>query len=538
MSVALNRRRFLALGGGAAAVLAGGTAALARFGQGGPTGAVVPSKARLPQPFSATLSIPPVVSPTNSVGSGSDAVELYRITQRPATVRILPEVDTEIWGYNGIFPGPTFETRTGQAIEVEHRNELGVPTVVHLHGGRTPADSDGYPTDLVLPAAGWPGSGSAAGADGGHGTVMHDPRAVVTRTVRRYRYPLQQRATMLWYHDHRMDFTGPAIYRGLAGLHLVRDDTEQALDLPGGDAELPLMISDRSFNEDGSFAYPALDPSASSRPGVAPRYAAGVLGDVILVNGTPWPTAEVTGRRYRLRLLNASNARRYLLALRADGYRDAPLVQIGADHGLLAKPVQHNALPIGPAERFDVLVDFSQYRPGTTVTMVNLLDTGPVGVVMRFVVTRRQRDESRPIQALPDPLSEIETLHRGQAARVRDFAFSAKRMSHGTGWVIGGKPFDPSDDATVTGLGEVEIWRFIADVHHPIHLHLTNFQVLTRNGVAPEPHDAGLKDTVDLRPGESVEVIARFDGYRGRYLFHCHNAEHEDMAMMANLIVD
>lgn len=528
MSAPFSRRRFFALGGGAAAVLAGGTAALAAFGDGGPTGAVVASKARLPQPFSTPLPIPPVLKPVST--SGTDSVDSYRITQRRAAVRIVPGVDTEIWGYNGLFPGPTFETRTGQAIEVQHRNELSVPTVVHLHGGRTPADSDGYPTDVVLPSAGWPGHGSAAG--------MADPRAVVTRTTRSYRYPLRQRATMLWYHDHRMDFTGPAMYHGLAGLHLVRDDDEQSLGLPSGDAELPLMICDRSFNEDGSFAYPALDPGASGRPGVAPLFAAGVLGDVILVNGAPWPTADVTGRRYRLRLLNASNARRYLLALRADGYPDAPLVQIGSDHGLLAEPVTHAALPIGPAERYDVLVDFARYRPGTAVTMVNLLDEGRLGAVMRFVVTRRDRDESRPVAALPSPLSEFERLRREQAVRVRDFAFSAQRMEHGTGWVIGGKPFDPSDDATVTGLGDVEIWRFIADLHHPIHLHLTNFQVLTRNGIAPEPHDAGLKDTVDLRPGESVEVIARFDGYRGRYLFHCHNAEHEDMAMMANLIVD
>ena len=148
---------------------------------------------------------------------------------------------------------------------MSHRNELPVPTVVHLHGGRTPPASDGYPTDLVLPA-GWPEAAhdmpDMPGMRDERG--MHDPRAVRSRLTRDYTFPLEQRPTLLWYHDHRMDFTAPAIWRGLAGLHIVRDDAEDALGLPAGRRELPLMITDRAFAADGTWSIPRSTPACGS----------------------------------------------------------------------------------------------------------------------------------------------------------------------------------------------------------------------------------------------------------------------------------
>ncbi|MEU3457289.1 multicopper oxidase domain-containing protein [Micromonospora sp. NPDC006766] len=152
------------------------------------------------------------------------------MTQRWAIVEILPGMRARLWTYDGTFPGPAIESRRGRPVSVRHRNELPVPTVVHLHGGRTPAGSDGYPTDLVLPI-GWEDGGrghhSGHGSGGAHGSAMHDPHEVTTVVARQYDYPLDQRGTLLWYHDHRMDFTAPAIWRGLAGLHVVRDDVER-----------------------------------------------------------------------------------------------------------------------------------------------------------------------------------------------------------------------------------------------------------------------------------------------------------------------
>ncbi|MGW0521318.1 multicopper oxidase family protein [Crossiella sp. NPDC003009] len=521
MSARLPRRRFLGLAGGAGVLLAAGMIAprLLRADSPG-TGELLRSKVPLPEPFRVPLPIPPVLRPHRT-----DEADHYTITQRAATAEILPGIRTPIWGYDGIFPGPTIESRRDRTVVVRHRNELPVPTVVHLHGGHTPAEHDGYPTDLLMPVSGW---------DGGHGGHdMYDAKANISYGSRDYVFPLRQRAATLWYHDHRMDFTGPAVYRGLAGFHLVRDEEEDALGLPAGERELPLMIGDRAFDEHGAFAYPSLDPLLRSIPGVEPEYVEGVFGDVILVNGAPWPVHEVAAARYRLRLLNGSNARRYDLALDPPPPGGGGFVQIGSDQGLLDAPRAHDHIPLAPAERYDVIVDFGRYPVGTEVTVLNRLGTGSTAQVMRFVVTRKARDDSR----IPAKLSDLAPLSREQAVTTRDFAFTAGQVHGRTGWVIGGEPFAPDRMDARPRLGDTEIWRFVADVHHPVHLHLVGFHILSRGSGPPGPFDGGLKDTVDLSPGEAVEVIARFEDYRGRFVFHCHNAEHEDMAMMANFEV-
>ncbi|MBF8190996.1 multicopper oxidase family protein [Nonomuraea sp. K274] len=311
-----------------------------------------------------------------------------------------------------------------------------------------------------------------------------------------------------------MDFTAPQVWRGLAGMFLVRDEEEDALPLPGGDRELPLMICDRAFDEDGSFRYPGRHTS---------DHMEGVEGDVILVNGAPWPVHEVSATRHRLRLLNASNARRYRLRLTPGGR----FTQIGSDAGLLAAPVVHDAITITPGERFDVVVDFSAYPVGSAVTLVNTLGNGPARNVMRFVVTRRARDDS----AVPHTLSRPPERPRSVTRRAFDFRRSE------SAWTINGRAYLPGVPLARPRLGTAEIWRLTSDFHHPVHLHLAHFQVLARNGRPPAATDAGWKDTVDVRPYEVVDVLARFEGYRGRYMLHCHNLEHEDMAMMADFDV-
>jgi spore coat protein A len=496
--------------------MAAGIAGPRWFGRAAATGELLTSSVPLPTPFQVPLPIPAVLAP---VARDADA-DRYEIVQRQAVAEILPGLRTPIWGYQGTFPGPTIESRAGRTAIVRHRNELPVPTVVHLHGGRTPPEHDGYTTDLVLPAHG-------THPPRGH---WHDPAATITRGVRDYVYPLRQKAATLWYHDHRMDFTGPAVYRGLAGFHLVRDDEEDALPLPRGERELPLMITDRAFAEDGSMHYPSLDRTLATLPGVEDAYLEGVLGDVILVNGAPWPVAEVSATRHRLRVLNASNARRYDLALAPPPPGGPAFTQIGSDQGLLDTPRGHDHLPIAPAERYDVVVDFGAYPVGTEVTLVNRYGTGSTTRVMRFRVTRRATEDSH----VPDRLGDTEPLDRAQARVTRDFSFRGGRVGDRHGWTINGQPYAPTRIDARPRLGDVEIWRFVADLHHPIHLHLVAFHILSRGGREPGPHDVGRKDTVDLRPGEAVEVITRFDGYRGRYMFHCHNLEHEDMGMMAN----
>jgi len=474
---------------------------------------LLPSRAPLPVPFQESLPVPPTLRPVRS----DESTDYYEVVARAADARILPGLTTGIWGYNGIFPGPTFDVRSGRRVSLHLRNALPVPIVNHLHGGHTPSESDGYPTDLVLPASGFAMP------------HMHDALARVTEGERDYIYPNNQRAATLWYHDHRMDFTAPQVWRGLAGLYIVRDEEEDRLPLPRGDREIPLVICDRSFDADGSFLYPSLDPALRNH-GIREEFMGGVLGDVILVNGAPWPKLEVANTRYRFRVLNASNARRYELALDAAPAGRLPSVQIGSDGGLLAAPLTHRTIRIAPAERFDIVGDFSKVPQGSVVTLRNTAGEGAAGQIMQFHVVRQERDDS----AIPDRLSHIADPDPAAAVLTRTFDFSYQR---GTGaWTINGKPFDPARMNAQPRLGTSEIWRLRTDFSHPLHLHLAHFQVLSHSG-RPGPFDAGWKDTIDLGPGDVASILVKFMDYRGRYVFHCHNLEHEDMAMMGNFEV-
>jgi len=509
--VTVRRRTFLQLLGGAGLAAALPGCSLLEEQQ---TGEMVPSRARLPRRFSVPLPVPPVARPVRSTAEA----DFYSITQRAADVELLPGLSTPILGYDGIFPGPTIVSRSGRRTVVEHRNELTVPTVVHLHGGHTPAASDGGPLDLVLPVGG--DDGTFAVHEGGE----------VTMGRREYDYPITQRAATLWYHDHRMDFTGAAIYRGLAGFHLVHDDVEDALPLPREDRDIPLMLVDRSFDEDGALQYPAVDPMMHDQPGVDADHLEGVLGDVILVNGAPWPVLEVAAVRYRFRVLNAANARGFELALRPNPARG--FVQIGSDGGLLEAPVEHATLRIAPGERMDVVVDFTEFAPGTEVTVVNLLGSGSTDAVMRFRVTRRQSDDT----AVPARLSEVKPLQAPDEV-TREFRFLRRRLPGGQGWSINGLTYDPMRVDAEIPLDRVERWRLVTDVHHPVHVHLDPFQVLRRGPHGPGPYDGGWKDTLDLRGGESADIAVRFRDYAGHYVLHCHNLEHEDLSMMATLAI-
>jgi FtsP/CotA-like multicopper oxidase with cupredoxin domain len=500
-------------------------------------GRVLPSRLPPPRPYAVPLPVPATLAPVRSDADG----DTYEITQRVARLRVLPDgPETEAWTYGGTFPGPTLVSRSGRRTVVRHRNELPHPTVVHLHGGHTPFTADGYPTALILPAGGrtraasgeagngMPGMAGTPGMENGSDAAGTAP----VHGVRTYAYPMRQRAATLWYHDHRMGFTGPDVWHGLAGFHLVRDDEEDALPLPRGERDIPLMITDRSFAADGSFRYPSLDPELRV-PGVPGRWMNGVLGDVILVNGAPWPVREVPRARHRLRLLNASNARRYRLELDPPPPGGGGLVQIGSDGGLLARPLAHDSLDLAPAERFDVVVDFGRYRPGTRVRLRNALGTGRTREVMRFDVSPARKTPADDT-AIPARLSTGDRPLAQRPTATRSFHFA---RSHGAaGWTINGRPYTPGRPLAEVRLGDTEVWRLTTDLHHPVHLHLDPFRITARDGGAPGRLDAGWKDTIDLRPAESAEIRVRFTDYAGRFLLHCHNLEHEDMAMMADFV--
>jgi spore coat protein A len=207
--------------------------------------------------FQVPLPIPPVLHPTRTDADG----DYYEIRQRESRIEIFPGAVTTVWGYEGPFPGPTIRARRGRPVVVHHTNELSHPTVVHLHGAVTSSESDGFPTEIIRPGK-----------------------------SRTYRYPNDQRAATLWYHDDVMHHTGRNLYMGRNGLYLLDDDEQAGLNLPGGDYDVPLVIQSKEFKRDGSMVYDA--------------GFTGVLGakaNTIVVNGAPWPRFEVAARKYRFR---------------------------------------------------------------------------------------------------------------------------------------------------------------------------------------------------------------------------------------------
>jgi spore coat protein A len=442
--------------------------------------------------FRMALPIPPVLSPVRS----DSAADYYEIVQREAAAEIVPGIRTRIWGYNGIVPGPTIEARRGRTVVVTHTNRLDRPTVVHLHGGITRPESDGFPTDAL-----------AAGE------------------TRVFRYDNTGQPATLWYHDHSWQGTGRNLYMGLAGLYLLKGDSDVDQQLPNGRHDIPLMLQDRSFTRDGELAY---DHDGHH----------GAVGRVMLVNGAPWPVLDVAARNYRFRVVNASNATPVRLALSTH----QPLLQIATDQGLLPSPVTLSSIGLAMGERTEVVIDFSVYPIGTRIVLLDRRGDGALGRIMRFDVVRTERDDSR----VPERLADFEPLQRMQARRSRTFVFSGRptvSVPPGVQWVINNEQFDPGRVDADPQLGDIEVWRFInraflgRTMLHPVHTHLAPFQILRRNGGPPLRQERGWKDTVAIEDGEEVDVIIRWGGYRGRYLLHCHNLEHEDHSMMARVDV-
>lgn len=453
-------------------------------------------------PFERALVLPEVLAPRRSDAT----TDQYDVTMRVAEQAVVPGAGpTTIWGYEGTWPGPTIVARVDRTVEITQHNQLDVPTSIHLHGAHVPPDMDGHPNDLI------------------------DPRA-----AKLYRYHNDQLGATLWYHDHVEHATGHNVYQGLAALYLLLDELEEELGLPRFDPDpsltrdVPLVIQDRSFQADGQLV------PFDSYPGVSGH--TGLLGDTIVVNGVPHPRFEVGRARYRFRMVNGSNARVYELAL-SDG---APLLQIATDGGLLPRPVRRSSIELYPAERAEVVIDFSAYAKGTEIVLENRTAgaSGTLRQVLRFDVVRDEPDPSaaltptttlRPREDLPAP-----TVTRDLEFTLDDSGF----------WVIDGKRFDPQRVDQIVKHGAVERWRLhapadLSPMSHPVHLHLIMFQVLARNGRPTPEWERGWKDTIPVHPGDTVEIVARFEGHTGTYVYHCHNLEHEDHDMMAQLqIVD
>lgn len=478
--------------------------------------------------FVDPLPIPAVVRPRGTRVSPADrsiAVPYLRVVMKAATAKLHRDLKpTQIWGFGGSFPGPTIETRSGEGVLVDWINDLpkehffpidhsvhgaesskpDVRAVTHLHGGRVPPKSDGYPEDWFVP-------GKSA----------------------LYFYPNQQDAAHLWYHDHALGITRLNVYAGLFGSLFVRDSFEDGLNLPKGKYEIPLSFCDRMLDSEAQLYYPvAPDPESPWVPEV--------FGDAFLVNGKLYPYLEVEPHKYRFRVLNASNSRFFHIALS----NKQDFQQIGTDMGLLPVPAPLKMLTIAPGERADLILDFAG-QAGEKLIMTN-----DGQQMMEFRVLKTPvNDESM----LPKMLRPVENIPEAASVKTRMLTLGEKDDRAGNAMMMllnnahWGMPVTENPE-----LNSVEIWGFMnfTDDSHPIHLHAVRFQILDRRPFEPEyyykdgtiryigpavpraANEAGWKDTVQAHPGMITRIITKFEGYAGRYVWHCHLLEHEDNEMM------
>lgn len=448
-------------------------------------------------PFSAPLTIPPELT-------GSDIA----IDMRAADVQIMPGAPTRMWTYSGIFPGPTIRRPSGQQTRVTFTNNLPgeaqgrhMPeATVHHHGNHSAASEDGPPAHELIPV-------------GGSRTYTYDF----------LEDGAPERGAFQWYHDHRMDVTGRNVWMGLAGMVILDDPVEQSLDLPAGAFDVPLMFADRSFDVNNQLSY-TFDPN-------------GLLGNHTLVNGKPQPYFEVGDRKYRLRLLNASNLRSYEFTLD----KPIPMMQIATESGLLPAPVQRSRIRLGPGERAEIVLDFAG-RLGETVLLRNINAIPQQQQVMQFRVTQDLLDDS----ALPPVLRPLPELEMDPVSLTRTWVLGAEPDP--LVWTINGRRFDPErvDTAPLNPvLNSTERWVFVnaTTAEHIVHIHDVDWRLVRRIGptqmsaeeLAVEQNS--LKETFVIRPGETIELISKFTDHVGRYVFHCHLLEHEDRSMMANFEV-
>jgi spore coat protein A len=461
-------------------------------------------------------------------GEKGRTAPLYRIEMRELlnTVhRAMPA--TRMWGYEGAMPGPTFEVPAGQDTLIEWVNQLPtehmlavdtnlhgaeedkpkVRTVVHVHGARVTPQNDGFPTDWFTRG------GSAV-----------------------YHYPNRQDGATLWYHDHALGITRLNIFAGLFGAFIIRDEAEEALHLPKGKYEIPLIICDRSFDSNGQLDYP-INPLYKA-PWV-PEFS----GNAILVNGKLFPYLSVEARRYRFRIINVSNGRVLNLSIAPQH----PIAQIGGDQGLLAGPAELREIRLAPAERAEVVIDFRD-AAGTQLILKN-----DESEILQFRVSPEKIEDA---SAVPRALRKIERIPLSSVALTRTLTLDEyldpmgrvmRSLLNGARWSA------PVTETPV--LGTSEVWELVnlTKDPHPIHLHGVRFQVIDRRpfdvgayqrthkvtyagAAAPaEVNEMGWKDTVRSDPAMVTRIIVPFEAFAGRYSWHCHNLEHEDNEMMRPL---
>jgi spore coat protein A, manganese oxidase len=460
----------------------------------------------LPPPFTVPFSAPPVLAPVRTDAT----TDYYRVTMGAVRTEVIPGLQTTFFAYNGTVPGPTVQVDAGRRTVVRQINQLpgkhptlnySTWTSVHLHGSPSDPQYDGYASDVTNPGQ-----------------------------FKDYRYPNTQAARTMWYHDHGVSHTAENVFMGLAAQYHLRDPLERSLPIPHGEFEVPLVIGDTMFAADGSLLLDNHDGS-------------GIYGDVIMVNGRPWPAMPVKRRKYRFRVLNGSVSRSYNFFLDSGD----PFTVIATDAGLMPHPVAVTTLRAGMAERYEIVIDFSKYPAGRRVVLGNRSPKNNIvypniDKVMAFDVVADDFDPTD--NTVPDalnPANPTMALQVADAVKTRtfDFARSGGQFTiNGHTWADVVKSGFSRIEANPRS-GDTEMWvirNSSGGWFHPVHIHLIDFKIVDRNGRPPFPYENGPKDVVYVGEGDVVRVLIRFEG-RGKYMMHCHNTVHEDHDMMAQFQV-
>lgn len=451
--------------------------------------------------------------------------DYYKMSMQAVEAQIVPGYDTMVFGYNGTVPGPTIIAKRGRPVVVRHMNNLPAVhpmlgyepwTSVHLHGSASEPQYDGYASDITRPGE-----------------------------YKDYHYPNFQKARTLWYHDHGVHHTAENAYHGLLGQYHMYDDEERALPLPKGKYDIALTIGDMAFQApytgtDGRKKMPLLFSLDNQ---------SGHWGNVIHVNGVPWPVMKVEPRKYRFRVLTAAISRSFKFSLSNGGSYQV----IATDGGLMPAPVTITSHRQLSGERYEIVIDFSKWA-GKTVDLMNTSPTNNINYthtnkVMRFVVGTMVTDTTN--NSVPSVLSKTnDIMNLTEAMCVKNPNGTIKtttlRLERTNGaWTVNGTTWDKIvasnyEFAEARPMeGTVEKWIIQNNSggwFHPLHIHLVDFKVLKRNGGAPLPHERGPKDVVYTGENEVIELLVKFDGC-GKYMVHCHNLVHEDHDMMTQFEV-
>ncbi len=456
--------------------------------------------------FQNRLSIPPLLNPGIENGE-----KVFTLTLQKGEKEFLPGKSAATFGINGSYLGPTLRVHSGDRVRMRVTNELGTETTIHWHGMELPAVMDGV-YQIIQPNATW------------------EPY-----------WTIRNEAATLWYHAHLMGHTGEHVYRGLAGMIIVDDDNSDSLALPHryGVDDIPVIVQDKEFDANGQLVY-----THHSEPVAGPQ---GFLGDTILVNGTLAPFVEVPRGWLRLRLLNASNGRRFTF-----GFDDnRPFNQIASDGGLLEAPVKETRLVVAPGSRAEILVDVTQ---GDSVRLMSysIRDIDHAGsriarLLLSFlhadgdenqefkILEIRPTGEAEATETLPEHLNTIPRPNVKLAARSREFIMDRNSR-------INGRKMDPAVVNQIVFRDEPEIWQIVdaSPNFHTFHVHDVQFLIVDRNGKPPAPNEQGWEDNLLLYPGDQVRILVQFrystDPHRP-YMYHCHILEHEDMGMMGQFVV-